>query len=177
MRSENMDPQVVAVFDKGLSMSMEPSAKSLRAALSRFEQTFIVVDALDECSKEERKLLVSFMTGLIRSNPHGIKILLTSRPESDLENLLKGSSKFLINANDTTKDIRPYVAAVLTEHIANCAILDGMVTPELQQRLIDTIRPSRRHVSLGQVAARSYMQRAQRDVHHRLAGQATPRFG
>lgn len=139
MRSENMDPQVVAVFDKGLSMSMEPSAKSLRAAFSRFEQTFIVVDALDECSKDERKLLVSFFTGLIRSNPHGIKILLTSRPESDLEHLLKGSSKFLINANDTTKDIRPYVAAVLTEHIANCAILDGMVKPELQQRLIDTI--------------------------------------
>lgn len=139
MRSENMDPQVVAVFDKGLSMSMEPCAKALSAALSRFEQTFIVVDALDECSKEERKLFVSFMTGLIRSNPHGIKILLTSRPESDLEHLLKGSSKFLINANDTTKDIRPYVAAVLTEHIANCAILDGMVKPELQQRLIDTI--------------------------------------
>lgn len=134
-----MDPQVVAVFDKGLSMSMEPSAKSLRAALSRFEQTFIVVDALDECSKEERKLLVSFMTGLIRSNPLGIKILLTSRPGSDLQHLLKGSSKFLINANDTTKDIRPYVAAVLTEHIGNCAILDGMVKPELQQRLIDTI--------------------------------------
>lgn len=134
-----MDPQVVAVFDKGLSMSMEPSAKSLRAALSRFEQAFVVVDALDECSKEERKLLVSFMTGLIRSNPHGIKILFTSRPESDLEHLLKNSSKFLINANDTTKDIRPYVAAVLTEHIGNCAILDGMVKPELQQRLIDTI--------------------------------------
>lgn len=139
MRSENMDPQVVAVFDKGLSMSMEPSAKSLRAALSRFAQTFIVVDGLDECSKEERKLLVSFMTGLIRSNPHGIKILLTSRPESDLEHLLKGSSKFLVNANDTTKDIRPYVAAVLAEHIANRAILDGMVKPELQQSLIDTI--------------------------------------
>lgn len=139
MRSENMDPQLVAVFDKGISMSMELSAKSLRAALARFEQTFIVVDALDECSKDERKLLVSFLAGLIRSNPHGVKLLLTSRPESDLEQLLKNSSKFLINANDTTKDIRPYVKVVLTEHIANCAILDGVVKPELKQRLINTI--------------------------------------
>lgn len=97
------------------------------------------MDDLDEWSNNERKSLVSFCTGLIHSNPEGIKILLTSRPESDLEHLLKNSSKFLINANYPTKDIRPYVVPVFTEHIANCAILDCMVRPELQQRLIDTI--------------------------------------
>lgn len=134
-----MDPQLVAVFDKGISLTMEPSTKLFRAELSRFDETFIVVDALDECSKEERKLLVSFFTGLIRSNPHGIKILLTSRPESDLEQLLKDNGKFLINANDTTKDIRPYVEAVLTDHITNRANLDGEVKAELKQLLVDTI--------------------------------------
>lgn len=139
MLSEDMDPRVLTIFDKGIPIGKETAATSLTAAVSRVERTFIVVDALDECSKDERKLLVSFLAELIRSKPHGVKIFLTSRPESDLEQLLSGSNKFSISADDTTKDIRLYVEHILTQRIVDRAILDGKVEPELKQHLVDTI--------------------------------------
>lgn len=139
MRSDNLDPHLLSIFEKGIALSMEPAEAAFKAALSRIDETFIVVDALDECSKVERKSLISLFTRLVSSKSKGVKILVTSRPENDLHQLLKNTTRFLIDANDTAKDIRPFVESVLTDHITSCAILDGAVTPDLKKRLIDTI--------------------------------------
>lgn len=137
---EKLDPRMVSIFDDGARLNVKSSKSLFAAALSRFEKAFIVVDALDECSEEERKSVVVFLAQQLRSETGcHLKILLTSRPENDLRQLLKNNSSLRIDSNDTSKDITTFVAGALTEHITNGVLLDGNVTATLRKDLIQTI--------------------------------------
>lgn len=137
MRCETLDPKIMSAYKNGTSLDKKSSENSLATILASFEQTFIVVDALDECCVEERKAIVKLLTRLLKGSR--VKVFLTSRPEIDLHRLLQDSASHAIDANDTAKDIRPFVAAALDDYITSGALLSGKVTPELRAELVDIL--------------------------------------
>jgi hypothetical protein len=83
---------------------------------------YLVVDALDECDDTSRKSLLRYFLDFFNSGfPDGsnspfIKILATSRPYQDIEQLLQQRSLFLIrlktenNEENINKDIEAFVS-------------------------------------------------------------------
>lgn len=134
-----LDLQVTSVFDNGTPLNLKSSEISFTSALAEFERVYIVLDALDECSEGERKSIVTLLSGQLALQDCQIKIFLTSRPENDLIRLLKDHATYCIDANDTAKDIRPFVTASLNDHITSGALLGGNVSSELRQELIETL--------------------------------------
>lgn len=138
MRLQALDPKMVSTYDNSMLLNIKASESSFATALTRFEKVFVIVDALDECSEEERKCIVMLLTRQLRLTGTQVKIFLTSRPENDLRQLLQGNTSHQIDANDTTKDITPFVYAAVGDLITSKALLGGDVT-SLRWDLVRTI--------------------------------------
>lgn len=131
--------KLVSAFSNDTSLTTEFSEALFSAALSRFEKVFIVVDALDECSHEERSSIVELFNRQMKLSGCCLKIFLTSRPEIDLRHLLQSNLNHYIDTDDTSKDITPYVTATVESHITHGRLLGGTVTPMLQAYIVKTI--------------------------------------
>lgn len=138
IKFKSLDPRLLDIFDNGTSLSLDTSERLFAAALLRTETTFVVVDALDECSKEERKSLVELLKRQLYLDCN-VKIFLASRDESDLRGILMDSISYRINADDTATDITPFVTAKIDDLIQTRQILHGNVSPGLKKDLIETI--------------------------------------
>lgn len=78
--------------------------KELEEALRLVGDVYIVIDALDECDKEPRSMLISELKRL--SSESTIHLLVTARGESDIEALFEGSLRLSVKA--TEGDIELY---------------------------------------------------------------------
>jgi hypothetical protein len=84
--------------------------------------TYIVIDALDECPmtsglSSPREEVLSFMEELIRSQVPNIRICITSRPEADIELVLRPLSFHSVSLhgeNGQVQDITEYVKFVVS---------------------------------------------------------------
>lgn len=117
----------------------------MKSTLSRFKTAFIVVDALDECSFDERETLVKFLLDQINQpevpGSCSVKIFLTSRDEDDLRRMFKEGNirSYVIDANDTEKDIRPFVESEVASNIESGKFLGGNVPKELQKEVVTNL--------------------------------------
>lgn len=136
-RTESQDPKILDAFKKHISLTTSDSESLLGAALCRFDKTFIVLDALDECSEEDREYLVKLLTRQLKSSY--VKIFFTSRPENDLRRIFKDNKNYCINVDDTLKDIRPFVEERIDTVVKNKKLLGGKITTQLKDDLIETI--------------------------------------
>lgn len=121
------------------SLDSHTTETLIRATISQFKTVFIVVDALDECHPVERKILVNFLLDQAEAtNGCSTKIFLASRDEHDLHRIFreKNIGKYVINSDDTEKDIRPFVEHEVTNYVESGAILGGEVPTELRAKLI-----------------------------------------
>lgn len=134
-----MDPVMVSDYDNDASLTEQRSERLLVASFERFQKVFVVVDALDECPEQERKSMIHMFNRHIQLAGCSVKVFLTSRPERDLGYLLNGNLNHHINADDTLKDIRPFISATVDECISDGSLLGGNVSPDLKQYLIDTL--------------------------------------
>jgi hypothetical protein len=82
----------------------------------------IVIDAFDECGDEgSRKVILSILAEAIQHLPSNFRILITARPESDIEKALALKQHVLckrmetIDAKSTSDDISLYVQAQLSD--------------------------------------------------------------
>lgn len=116
-QSKKLDHYTESIFDSNNLLNIRTSEAAFAATISQFKRVFVVVEALDECSQEERNLMVSFLTRQVRLAKCQLNIFLTSRPENDLQQLLKNTHTHLIDSNDTAKDIKPVVEASLKKLI------------------------------------------------------------
>lgn len=86
----------------------------------------IVVDALDEATRDGHNPLAQFLGGLAarRALPPSLKILLTSRPAADLARALVGIRPHLLAASspDQHADIAQYLALKLGHRLAHPAV-------------------------------------------------------
>jgi hypothetical protein len=80
-----------------------------------FRQTFIIVDALDECTEIEE--FVDILTEMTSWNPIVVKVLITGRRERDIELALQPLSprSICMQLAKVNADIRTYIAYRITK--------------------------------------------------------------
>ncbi|CAI7597048.1 unnamed protein product [Penicillium viridicatum] len=92
--------------------SLMPSFLTLQrlftSVIKSFKETFIVIDALDECPGEARYSILGFLAQLV-STTGCTRILLMSRDEPGIADILEGYPKLAVDEQDVADDIRLYV--------------------------------------------------------------------
>jgi hypothetical protein len=90
-----------------------PNCREMVRALSRVADTFprayIILDALDECP--ERKDLLKFLEDEAKWKPEQLKVLVTSRPLSDIKEALDnvGAQRVALESELVDNDIKTHV--------------------------------------------------------------------
>lgn len=94
-----------------------PSAllEVLKQRIKDFEEVYIILDALDEC--DDRTELMEIIRTMVSWSIPGLHILLTSRKEADIENVmydfLKLEDAVPLRSDEVNNDIRTYVRHTL----------------------------------------------------------------
>ena len=107
------------LYDECGSGQIQPKSDQISSLLQKLitegKSTYIVLDALDECS--DREDLLEFVCDLISSKPKGLRILATSRRERDIEEQLSlvADLEVIIQSSVVDNDIRLYVQSQLVK--------------------------------------------------------------
>lgn len=118
----------------------DPTIKELSelfASVARLPTaSYLVIDGLDECNDSDRTVILTFLSGLMRRIPHGIKILISSR-WMDSE-LLKNFHQISIHNSRNRSDIELYIREIVDEKIRDSIIVikDPSMAKEIKQCLI-----------------------------------------
>ncbi|KAI5805994.1 hypothetical protein EDC01DRAFT_626791 [Geopyxis carbonaria] len=115
------------------------------------ESVFILVDGLDECpstpkgqgrSLDSRAHVLKALSELVSTQPGAakIKILVSSRPETDINALLEKHPAISIETSDTRADIKDYVNSQLAVYLEEGKPAREPIQnhPELKVTIIDT---------------------------------------
>ena len=80
-------------------------------AAGQFEDTFLVVDALDECDSTVRHGMLKFLREIVDDSRLLVKVFVTSRREADIEDEFKRLDRptLMIEARSVAADIEKYV--------------------------------------------------------------------
>jgi hypothetical protein len=85
----------------------------LETALKSPDKVFIIIDGIDECSRLEKRAIVSWFKALVEAttetDPGRIRCLFISQDEGEIRKLLKSVSEIQIRLEDNKDDIRHYI--------------------------------------------------------------------
>jgi len=109
--------------------------KLLSSLLEYYEHAVIVIDALDECSKESRGLIISDLLSILKKSNRPVKAFISSRHSLEIEDRLRNFPNVSIEATDNAEDIENYVKSAITRRIEDRELLRGRVSTELRERI------------------------------------------
>lgn len=119
--------ELVDLYDKHFNDATEPSMAELQDVFvvisNLFRQTLLVIDALDECTSQQRDCFYDFLRHISGSTEQSrgvIKVFITSRMEEDIRRALSSFPIVRIEARKVNGDIRSYVEDQLVQRL-----LDG----------------------------------------------------
>lgn len=109
-----------------------------RAIVGTFDEVFLVIDALDECSKEVRQQLLPYICSLFDQCPGKLKAFVTSRPELDIERAFTsaGFPMIKVEATKIEEDIAAYVRYELVHRIHEYCDIDLALREEIIDILV-----------------------------------------
>lgn len=119
---------------------MEESKNLLTEICAGFRRTDIIIDALDECPESTKGILLEVLELLARSTPNLIKIFVSSRDNRFMRKRLGKFPKVAIREQDTSGDINHCIGLMVIDHIARRELLDGSVTTELKNDIIQVLQ-------------------------------------
>ncbi|MCJ1388180.1 hypothetical protein MMC18_001025 [Xylographa bjoerkii] len=117
---------------------MNECIDALTSIARDLEYLYVVIDALDECSGDERQGILDALEQLTNNNVCYIKVFVSSRDDPDLVHRLKRGPNILINANDNSEDIYHYVT-LKVDHAIHDGRLCGEVSAELRAHIIERL--------------------------------------
>ena len=120
-------------------LSIKDSLQLLGRLLKHYKHPAIVLDALDECSEETRRVIIGDLRSLLDNASHPVKVFIASRHSLDIEDRLEGLPHVRIEARDNAEDIENYVTQELALSIENKNLLRGKISPELKQLIKDVL--------------------------------------
>ena len=112
-----LPPGLQEVYEHHYKSDSQPKYDELRniflAIIKQLDCMFFVVDALDECTLDERKNFCKFLLSITDTSTGIVKLFVTSRKESDIERAFqqKAIQKIEIEAAKVDSDIEAYVRA------------------------------------------------------------------
>jgi tetratricopeptide (TPR) repeat protein len=102
--------------------------------LATFASTFILVDAIDECRTEERRLIMDHLNDLARPDTTR-KVMILSRREPDIKKIMGSCPSYAISTMDTSPDITQYVSTCLHEETNFKFNIKRPLRLEIEQKL------------------------------------------
>ena len=137
-RLTDLPPALEKLFELHYKNDSQPKYVELGGVFStiiqQFNSVFIILDALDECTLDQRKALCEFILGITKpttgasrgtAGPQGIcKLFITSRKEPDLEQAFIQNSipTIEIAAATVDEDIKDYVKAQIQQRLQDKSI-------------------------------------------------------
>lgn len=106
-------------------------------AVRSMRKVYLVIDALDEMDPSETKACVADLGALAIHNSHGIKIIVTSRPNPEVQNGFKGITAMVslrLDCNAINSDVRWYASQRLQDS-TNTRSMDD----EARENLVDDL--------------------------------------
>ena len=95
-------------------LSNEEAERLLQIQMKCYRRTTLIVDALDECDRSSRVLLIAALYRLVNDIPN-LRIIISSRPDDDIKRKLEDKGKLEIDATKNQEDIKKFVLAKLDE--------------------------------------------------------------
>jgi hypothetical protein len=108
----------------------------LKDLLSQFNQTYIVIDGLDECNKTDWKPLVQFIHSLCHLTENILHLLFTSQPLEEFKNAFKDVAFIELGSWVSNDDIRSFIGSEVPK-VGNWASDDKyakLVTEQIVQK-------------------------------------------
>ena len=141
----SLHSHAVATYEKNKASGFATSQLSYEQALAHLEvlaqapsQTFLILDALDECEESTRTRLVQDLQALLRRCDHPIRIFISSRPNQDIKAELHKGLNRTIEATDNRHDICRYVDDTITKPDSP-AFWRTKVPSDLRQRVFEIL--------------------------------------
>ena len=127
-----LPPELHKVYNRHHQNDSQPKCDELKAVffaiIQQFGRIFFVLDALDECTLDQRKDLCEFFFDIASTMSTGsstsqgmVKLFITSRRESDIERAFQQQSipKIELEAAKVDNDIKMYVNAQIELRLQN----------------------------------------------------------
>jgi hypothetical protein len=87
--------------------------KLLKSMLQNIPKCFLIIDGVDECAVEERRPLLEFLNEIVNicdsTDPGKVRILILSRDEPDIKNMLVVGRVLRLTPKDTLRDVEHFV--------------------------------------------------------------------
>lgn len=130
LQEEGFDPRDLTLME----------AKNMILELLGNNPATIIIDALDECIPERRYQLLNALDEILEKLTGQVKIVVSSRENhEDISRRLSKSPNFSVNAGNNKSDIERFVRLEVAQSIQESRLLDGAVSVELQDTLINTL--------------------------------------
>jgi hypothetical protein len=86
------------------------SVEDLKAVAGTYRELYVVLDALDECTRENRAEIIGTFREILQFLPV-VKVFVTSRPEPDISEFMEnaGTPTLQVNASSMAPDIKKFV--------------------------------------------------------------------
>ena len=142
VRSASTPQALESLYSSKMNGNQQPTTNelltTLRQIIQGFKETFVILDALDEC--KDRQELLAGIEEMVRWKTGKLHMLVTSRKENDIEEWLKPLSneqgKICIQSALVNDDIRTYVhERIQTDR----GLKRWQKRPEVQQEIETTL--------------------------------------
>ena len=118
-----------SVNKRGLT---EAECIEILVAISHDLPITIVLDAFDELDQERSPALLSLFHEMLKQSPKNIKIFITTRSFSAIENDLASDQSIEVTTENNGEDVRIFIKETLQERIKDRALLNGNVSDGLR---------------------------------------------
>ena len=128
-----MPPELYKSYEQHYKNHSQPGFQELQdvflASVQQFDSVFFIVDALDECTLDQRADLCQFLTGTVEltsGTSYGIiKSFVASRKELDIERafLCKSFPTIKVEAGKMDSDIELYVTAQIEQRLLDGSLI------------------------------------------------------
>ena len=116
-------------------LSLQESISMLIRLTAKRRLSFIIIDALDECNRQERGHLLDALSEIMKESTGIVKIFISSRDDMDIVRSLAGGPNVLISAKSNQDDISTFVNIEVDKQIQKKRLLAGLVSETLRHRI------------------------------------------
>jgi hypothetical protein len=131
---EQYETQKLAGFSHG-PMDFEDSLQLYLSVTTTYSTVYIIIDALDECSPQNRRELLGGLQRLMRHPEYCFKIFLTSRDADDISFALSKYLNLNIKISHNQKDMAAFIEDEINQRVADGRILRGNLSLGVRQQV------------------------------------------
>jgi hypothetical protein len=120
---------------KASELNMDICKSLLLEFINLYPKTTLVLDALDECDKRKRSVLIETFDYFLDHASRPVKIFISSRPDGDIKERFKNRANIEIQATDNHDDIATFVESEITKHRRW-----KKISPGLRKEIVETLQ-------------------------------------